>query len=94
LVAAMPQTAYPYNLLPLLAIAATYREACFLSIASSIAALVSVYLLDAVGGPVAASAASALMIALGYMPAAVIVLRRPNERLAVHYRSDGAGVKA
>jgi hypothetical protein len=79
-VAAMPQTTYPYNLLPLLAIAATYHEACFLSLASSVGAFAVIYLTDAVGGSVGSSAASAVMIALGYLPAAVVVLRRPNER--------------
>jgi hypothetical protein len=80
LVAAMPQTSYPYNLLPLLAIAATYHEACFLSLASSVGAFAATYLTDAVGGSVGSSAASAVMIALGYLPASLVVLRRSNER--------------
>jgi hypothetical protein len=79
-IAAMPQTTYPYNLLPLLAIAATYHEACFLSLTSSIGAFVAIYLTDAVGGQFGVSAASAVMIALGYLPAALVVLRRSNER--------------
>lgn len=79
-VAAMPQTTYPYNLLPLLAIAATYHEACFLSLASSLGAFAAIYLTDAVGGEFGLSAASAVMIALGYLPAALVVLRRSNER--------------
>jgi hypothetical protein len=86
-VAAMPQTTYPYNLLPLLAVAATYHEACFLSLASSVGAFAAIYLTDAVGGSLASSAASAVMIALGYLPAAVVVLRRPNDRPVLLPRS-------
>jgi len=93
-IAAMPQTSYPYNLLPLLAIAATYREACFLSLTSSVGALAAVYLTDAVGGPVAATTASAVIIALGYLPAALIVLRRPNERLSPEQKLTEASAEA
>lgn len=89
-VAAMPQTTYPYNLLPLLAIAATYREACFLSLASSVGAFTAAYLTDAVGGSFASSAASAVMIALGYMPSAIVVLRRSPFREKNRPRGSGA----
>ena len=75
--ATMPQTSYPYNLLPLLAIGSTYRESAFLSIASSVGALSMVYLSDAVGTPAAVTAGHALLIGLGYLPAVILVLRRP-----------------
>jgi hypothetical protein len=84
LMAAMPQTSYSYNLLPLLAIGSTYRESAFLSITSSIGSLAMVYLTDAVGTPAAISAGSALLIALGYLPAVIVILRRPA-RVAVRF---------
>jgi hypothetical protein len=93
-IAAMPQTSYPYNLLPLLAIAATYREACFLSLTSSAGVLAAVYLTDAVGGPIAATASSAVIIALGYLPAALVVVRRPNERLSPKQKPTVASAEA
>ena len=78
LLVAMPQTSYPYNLLPLLAIGATYRESCILSVSSSIGAFISVYLTDAVGTPAALDLARSAMLAFGYLPASLIVLSRPN----------------
>jgi hypothetical protein len=77
--ACMPQTWYPYNGLLLLAVAATYREACVLSLFSS-ASWMAVYLF--VPGEMRSEQTratwSAVLLATSYLPAVIIVLRRPN----------------
>jgi hypothetical protein len=77
--ACLPQTWYPYNGLLLLAVAETYREACFLSLFSS-AAWMAVYLF--VPGQMRSEETratwSAVLLATSYLPAVIIVLRRPN----------------
>jgi hypothetical protein len=77
LLACVPQTWGWYNVLPLLAVAATYREATILSLMSSIGAIATVYF---VGDPTPEkySAWGASAVAFAYLPAAIAVLRRPN----------------
>lgn len=77
LLACVPQTWGWYNVLPLLAVAATYREATLLSLISSIGAIATVYF---VGDPTPEkySAWGASAVAFAYLPAAIVVLRRPN----------------
>jgi hypothetical protein len=78
--ACLPQTWYPYNGLLLLAVAATYREACVLSLFSS-AAWMAVFLF--IPGEMRSEQTratwSAVMLATSYLPAVIIVLRRPNK---------------
>lgn len=77
--ACLPQTWYPYNGLLLMAVAATYREACVLSLFSSVAWM-AVYLF--VPGEMRSAETratwSAVLLATSYLPAVIIVLRRPN----------------
>jgi hypothetical protein len=78
LMALMPQTWGWYNVLPLLAIASTYREACVLSLVSSFGALMTAwYITDADSGA-GRSAWGAAQVAFAYLPAVIAVLRRPN----------------
>jgi hypothetical protein len=77
--AAVPQTWYPYNGLVLLIVAATYREACFLSLVSS-AGWLAAYLFFVGGWRSAESrfVLSSVLVALCYLPATLLILRRPN----------------
>jgi hypothetical protein len=79
LLACVPQTWGWYNLLPLLAVAATYREASILSLVSSIGAIATVYF---VGDPSPEKyyAWGSSAVAFAYLPATIVVLRRPNVR--------------
>lgn len=80
LAACTPQTWYPYNGLLLLLVAATYREACVLSLVSSAGWLLSYAFL--VGGWRSDETRYVLfnvLIALGYLPATILVLRMRND---------------
>ena len=78
--ACLPQTWYPYNGLLLLVVAETYREACALSLFSS-AVWMMVYLL--IPGEMRTDQTrelwGTLLVASSYLPATLLVLRRPNE---------------
>jgi hypothetical protein len=75
--ACMPQTAYWYEGLPLLLIPATYRESLTLSLLSAFGFLLERYL---VGNQpnVAFHDVGTLMVLFLYLPATIMVLRRPN----------------
>ncbi|HEY0241954.1 MAG TPA: hypothetical protein VGC52_04770 [Gemmatimonadaceae bacterium] len=79
--ACLPQTWYPYNALILLVVAATYREACVLSLVSSFAWIAAYYYAP---GEIRSEETQAMFrnvfIASGYLPATIAVLRRKNER--------------
>ena len=80
LVSLMPATLGWYNALVILTIAATYREACVLSLVSSLGLLGARYSLLLVGPMSDINRfVGAVMIATIYLPAVVVVLRRPNE---------------
>lgn len=75
--ACIPQTAYWYETLPLLLVPATLRESLILSLASAIGFVVERALVG--NQPNAAfHDVGTLMIAFVYLPATVMVLRRPN----------------
>lgn len=84
LMALVPQSWAWYNVLTLLAIPATYREACVLSVVSSIGAIGAAYFaagkspseFDAIWG--------AAMVAFAYLPATIVVLRRPNTTASIN----------
>jgi hypothetical protein len=80
LMACMPQTWGWYNVLTLLAIATTYREACVLSLVSSIGALAAVWFIRDSSSPASYPAWGAALVAFAYLPATIAVLRRPNVR--------------
>jgi hypothetical protein len=91
LTACMPQSWAWYNVLVLLTIAYTYREACILSLFSSFGALATVYF---VGGGYSAEsypAWGASMVAFAYLPATIAILRRPNVRAAPPWAPRGTG---
>ncbi|HEY4954995.1 MAG TPA: hypothetical protein VII02_08925 [Gemmatimonadaceae bacterium] len=83
LMALVPQSWAWYNVLMLLAIPVTYREACVLSVVSSIGAIAAAYF--AVGGTPREfdSTWGQAMVAFAYLPATIAVLRRPNIREAI-----------
>lgn len=77
LLACVPQTSYPYNVLVLLALAKTWREATILTFISTLGALPELRAnvhdlprLERMGH---------LMVASAYLPATIMILRRPNE---------------
>lgn len=77
--ACVPQTWYPYNSLILLTVAATYREASVLSLISSTGWIIAALMSD--GGtrsPQTRAVMGAMLVAACYLPATIIVLRRPN----------------
>jgi hypothetical protein len=94
--ACVPQTWYPYNALILLTVAWTYREACVLSLLSSLAWLAAYYFAPGESrSPETQSLFRAVMIAFCFLPATIVVLRRPNVGpspawLAVFLRRNGA----
>jgi hypothetical protein len=75
--ALMPQTWGWYNVLLLLVVADTYREACILSLVSSAGAWIAVILIDG-SAPATYPDWGAMMVAFAYLPAVIAVLRRPN----------------
>ena len=78
--ACLPQTWYPYNGLILLTVAATYREASALSLISSIGWLIAyAWFVGDVRSPETREVMQNVLIALGYLPAAIVILRRKNE---------------
>lgn len=80
LLACVPQTGSWYEALPLLLVATTRRETQMLSLVSSLGyLLIPAFLIR--GQPEAQFNAqvSALIVAFAYLPAAIVVLRRPNE---------------
>lgn len=79
LLACVPQTGSWYEALPLLLVAVTRRETQILSLVSSIGFLTIPFLIH--GQPEAQFNAevSALMVAFAYLPATIVVLRKPNE---------------
>lgn len=78
LMACMPQSWAWYNALTLLAIATTYREACVLSLVSSIGGLAAVWYIRDSSSPASYPAWGAALVAFAYLPATIAVLRRPN----------------
>jgi hypothetical protein len=78
LAACMPQTWPPYNGLILMAAAMTYREACFLSLVSSIAWLAFAYFSPELTKAEQQSQMSIVLNLSGYIPATILILRRPN----------------
>jgi hypothetical protein len=79
LAACLPQTWYPYNGLILLTVAATYREASLLSLTSSLAWLVTyAFLVGEWRSPETRAVMQNVLIGFGYLPAVLVILRRPN----------------
>jgi hypothetical protein len=78
LLACVPQTGSWYEALPLLLVAQTRRESQILSLVSSLGFLSIRFLIH--GQPEAQfnREVSALMVAFAYLPAMIVVLRRPN----------------
>jgi hypothetical protein len=77
--ALLPQTWFPYNWLMLLALPTTYREACILSIVSSIGGLAGEYAVYGMPPLQAARVGGAFAVAFAYLPATLLILRRRNE---------------
>jgi hypothetical protein len=77
--ACLPQTWYPYNALILLAVAATYREACVLSLISSAGWFVTyAFFAGAWRSAETQLVMQYALILFGYLPATFVVLRRPG----------------
>ena len=76
-IACIPQTAYWYEALPLLLIPATFRESLTLSLLSALGFLMERYLVENQPN-VAFHDVGTLMVVFLYLPATIMVLRRPN----------------
>jgi hypothetical protein len=78
--ACLPQTWYPYNGLILMLVAANYREACVLSLVSSAMWLiVYAFIPGEMRSPATRELWGTLLVATSYLPAVLVILRRPNE---------------
>ena len=75
-VVCMPHTWGWYNVLPVFVIPATYREACVLALSSSAGAVLAGYLIQP--GMSLEGFQGAMIVATAYLPATLMVLRRPN----------------
>jgi len=77
ILACLPQTSYPYNVLVLLALANTWREAAILSVASTIGSVpelrVDVHELSRL------QTMGDLMVLSAFLPATLMILLRPND---------------
>lgn len=78
--ALMPQTWYPYNWIVFLALPNTFRQACVLGIVSSIGGLAGEYAVYGMPVAQASSVGGAFSVAFAYLPATLMILRRPNAR--------------
>lgn len=78
--ACLPQTWYPYNGLILLTVARTYREASVLSLVSSMGWLAAyAWFIGEWRSAETRVVMQNVLIAFGYLPAVIAILRRPNE---------------
>jgi hypothetical protein len=77
--ACVPQTGSWYEALPLLLVAQTRRESQILSLVSSVGFLLIRFMIHGQPEPQFNREVSGLMVAFAYLPAAIVVLRRPNE---------------
>jgi len=79
LMACMPASWAWYNLLILLAaVPRTYREAAMLSLVSSFGALLAINTLPGPASPTSFPLWWSFQVAFGYLPATIVILRRPN----------------
>jgi len=76
--ACVPQTWPPYNGLVLMTVANTYREASFLSLISSASWICFAWFADGLGDARERSMMAGVLNLFGYLPAVLLILRRPN----------------
>jgi hypothetical protein len=81
--AIVPQTSSWYEIVPLFIVARTANESMVLAIFSSLGWLSQDYLMTATNGTEFISQVGHLMLAFGYIPALIIVLRRSNASTTV-----------
>jgi hypothetical protein len=77
--ACVPQTNSWYEALPLMLVASTFRESVVLSLISLLGYIIPPYVMTARNEIEFNSQMASLMVAICYLPATLIVLRRPNE---------------
>ncbi|MEO8195065.1 MAG: hypothetical protein ABI681_14525 [Gemmatimonadales bacterium] len=78
LMAVVPQMWLPYSTLPLLSVAKTLRESLVLAIVTSIGALLPNFFTKDFHTPEMVRLGRMIVVATAYLPAVVMVLRRPN----------------
>lgn len=94
LAACLPQTWYPYNGLLLLVVAETYREACALSLFSSaVWMMVYLFLPGEMRSDETRELWGTLLVVSSYLPATLLILRRPNEGPGPWWLSFGRSAK-
>ena len=74
----VPQTSSWYELVPLLLVASTLNESMILAIVTSLGWLAQDYLMSATNAYEFSYQVGVLMVVFGYIPATIMVLRRPN----------------
>lgn len=79
MMALIPQTWGWYNVLILFTVAATFREAAALALFSTAGALAAPYVIGAEDVDGFYATVGALQVATAYLPATLLVLRRPNK---------------
>lgn len=77
--ACVPQTNSWYEALPLMLVASTFKESLFLSLVSTLGYVLPPYVMTARNEVEFNSQMASLMVAICYLPATLMVLRRPNE---------------
>jgi hypothetical protein len=80
LMAAVPQMWLPYSTLPLMGVARTFRESLSLAVVMSAGALIPMYFPRDFHTPEMMRLGRFTMLATAYLPAVIIVLRRPHTR--------------
>ncbi|MEO8193394.1 MAG: hypothetical protein ABI681_06055 [Gemmatimonadales bacterium] len=76
--ACIPQSMYWYDILPLFLIPATFRESLVLALVSSTGLIFEGFLLDDSNLLTLYRDFNSLIVAVAYLPATIMVLRRPN----------------
>ncbi len=76
--ACVPHSMYWYDILPLMLIPATFRESLVLALVSSTGLIFEGFLLDQSNLVTMFKDFNALIIAVAYLPATIMILRRPN----------------
>lgn len=76
--ACVPHSMYWYDILPLMLIPATFRESLVLALVSSTGLIFEGFLLDESNLVTMFGEFNALIIAVAYLPATIMILRRPN----------------
>ena len=83
----VPQSIYWYDILPLMLIPVTFRESLVLALVSSTGLIFEGFFLDSSNVVTMFRDFNALVIAVAYLPATLMILRRPNSSSVPFWRT-------